>query len=127
MYPTSIETEMEQNIQAAILQDFEHWNQCYESWAAWADSYYASDMQHHTDREDMTLLQYKTIGNTAQSSKVTRLYFDNMLIRGEWAAIHYRVTAQDVETREMTVEDVMQFLHFEEDGDGVKVIDCWTK
>lgn len=128
VYSTSIKTEMEQNIQAAILQDFEHWNQGYDSWAVWADSYYASDMQHHTDREDMTLAQYKeAIRNVAQSTEVTSLYFDNMLIRGEWADIHYRVIAQDMETREMTVEDVMQFLHFEEDGDGVKVIECWTK
>lgn len=127
-FPTSIETDMEKKIQNAILNDFENWNQGIDIWSSWADSYYDSDMQYHTDGASMTLSQYKeSVKNTFGSIDVKRIYFDNMLISDDWAAIHYKVTNQDVLTGEKTAGDVMQFLRFSENGDSVKVIECWTK
>jgi hypothetical protein len=76
----------------------------------------------------MTLDEYKdSIKNTAKSTDVKRICFDNMLISGDWAAIHYRIINQDVTTGEKTAGDVMQFLHFAKNGDSVKVIESWTK
>ena len=125
---TPIETDMAKKIQNAILNDFENWNQGLDAWTAWADTYYDSNLQYHTNDATMTLSDYKTLEkNNAESTNVKRIRFDNMLISGDWAAIHYRITKQDSTTGEKTAGDVMQFLHFKEDGDSVKVTECWTK
>lgn len=128
VYPTSIDTEMAKKIQRAILNDFDNWNQGYDAWTTWADTYYDSNMQYHTSAGTMTLEKYKAaVKDAAESTDVKRIYFDNMLISGDWAAIHYRITNLDLTTGEKTAGDVMQFLHFVEDGNGVKVVESWTK
>lgn len=127
-YPTPIDTDMAKKIQNAILNDFENWNQGFDAWTVWADTYYDSNLQYHTNDDTMTLEEYKaSVKNAAESTDVKRISFDNMLISGDWAAIHYRITNQDATTGEKTAGDVMQFLHFAEDGDSVKVIESWTK
>ncbi|MCM3702296.1 nuclear transport factor 2 family protein [Paenibacillus macerans] len=126
--PTPIDTDMAKKIQNAILNDFENWNQGFDAWTGWADTYYDSNLKYHTSDETMTLAEYKaSVKNTAESTDVKRIRFDNMLISGDWAAIHYRITNQDATTGEKTAGDVMQFLHFAKDGNSVKVIECWTK
>lgn len=127
-HPTPIDTDMAKMIQNVILNDFENWNQGSDVWTAWADTYYENNLQYHMDSSTMTLEEYKdSIKNTAKSTEVKRISFDNMLISGDWAAIHYRIINQDVTTGEKTAGDVMQFLHFAKNGDSVKVIECWTK
>lgn len=127
-YPTAIDTEMAKKIQSAILNDFDNWNQGSDAWTTWADTYYDSNVQYHTDAGTMTLEEYKTtVKDAAEATDVKRICFDNMLISGDWAAIHYRITNQDVTTGEKTAGDVMQFLHFAADGNGVKVVESWTK
>lgn len=127
-YPTPIDTDMAKKIQNAILNDFENWNQGFDAWTVWADTYYDSNLQYHMNADTKTLSEYKaSIKNTAGSTDVKRIRFDNMLISGDWAAIHYRITNQDATTGEKTAGDVMQFLHFAKDGDSVKVIESWTK
>lgn len=126
-YPSSIESDMDKKIQNAILNDFENWNQGNNIWLSWADSYYDSNMLYHIDDASMTLAQYKeSVKSSSDTTDITRIYFDNMLISGEWAAIHYRCIEQDVDTGEKTPIEVMQFLHFKEDGDSVKVTECWS-
>jgi hypothetical protein len=128
VFPTPIDTELAKKIQSAILNDFDNWNKGCEAWTTWADTYYDSDVQYHADARTMTLEEYKaSVKEAAKSTNVKRIYFDNMLISGEWAAIHYRITNQDLTTGEKSAGDVMQFLHFAEDGNGVKVVECWTK
>lgn len=56
-----------------------------------------------------------------------RLYFENMLISGDWAAIHYRTIVQDKASGNKEAGSRMQFLRFAETGDGLKVTECWTK
>jgi len=127
-YPTPINTDMAKKIQNAILNDFDKWNQGADTWIKWADTYYDSNLQYHTNAETMTLSEYKaSVKNTAESTDVKRIRFDNMLISGDWAAIHYRITNEDTTTGEKTAGDVMQFLHFVEDGNSLKVIESWTK
>ena len=116
--PTSIRTEAGERIKAAILNDFDKWNQGYEAWSTWADTYYSRDLAYHTDRKCMTLSEYK---ESEKENGSKRLYFDSMLISGDWAAIHYRLS-QNGEAGSR-----MQFLHFMEDGSGLKVTECWTK
>lgn len=126
--PTPIETEQAKIIQSAILNDFDHWNQGYDAWAEWTDTYYDSELQFYSDGGALTLTEYKeSIKQDLDAVDVKRISFNNMLISGDWAAIYYKVTSTDKATGEKTVGDVMQFLHFEVNGENVKVIECWTE
>ena len=98
-YPTPIDTGMAKKIQSAVLNDFDNWNQGCDAWTTWADTYYDSNVQYHTDAGNMTLEEYKAaVKNAAESTEVKKICFDNMLISGDWAAIHYRITNQDTTT-----------------------------
>ncbi|WP_458120866.1 nuclear transport factor 2 family protein [Paenibacillus sp. Z6-24] len=126
--PTPIQTDMGKKIKNVILNDFEKWNQGFDSWEKWADTYYDSNLQYHTNSDTLSLSEYKaSMKDVADSTDTKRIHFDNMLISGDWAAIHYRITNEDKTTGEKTAGDVMQFLHFAQDGDNLKVIESWTK
>ncbi|MGR6545704.1 nuclear transport factor 2 family protein [Paenibacillus tundrae] len=127
-YPTTVDTDMANKIQSAIYSDFDAWNQGFDAWSDWADTYYSSDLKYYTNAETMTLHEYKdAVKNDAAATEVKRIRFDNMLISGDWAAIHYRITNEDTKTGEKTAGDVMQFLHFAEENNRLKVIESWTK
>ena len=128
LYPTAVSDEKGEQIKSAVLSDFEMWNQGSESWADWADSYYSSDLQYHVKDDVLTLDEYKeAVCASAEETEVERLYFNNLLISGDWAALHYQVVNTNLATGERTTNNVMQFLHFEVNGDDVKVTECWTK
>ncbi|MBO6158489.1 MAG: nuclear transport factor 2 family protein [Firmicutes bacterium] len=116
--PTTIRTELGQKIQAAILKDFDKWNQGFEAWCGWADEYYSQNLAYHTDHAVLGLEEVKT---AAKEDGSQRLYFENMLISGDWAAIHYRTLKDGIPGSHM------QFLHFEEENGALKVTECWTK
>ncbi len=126
-YPTPIDSDMAKKIQNAILNDFENWNQGFDTWSVWTDTYYDNNLQYHTYDGAMSLSEYKaSVKEIAESTAIKRIHFENMLISGDWAAIYYKTTHQDAATGEKTAGDVMQFLHFTKDGDSVKVLECWT-
>ena len=52
--------------------------------------------------------------------------FQNIIICGDWAAIHSRVIFTDAATGIKTPSDIMQFYHFVEDGDAVRADMCWS-
>lgn len=58
---------------------------------------------------------------------VQKLYFDNILISGDWAAVHYRYVSTDLSSKVKTTGDAMQFFHFTKDGNGVRVDKVYTK
>lgn len=126
--PTANHSAWEAEITAAILQDFDQWNRGADAWAAWAQSYYSDGYVSHADTGDLAKADYiASVQQAAQSTQTTRLYFDNLLISGDWAAIHYRVTYTDTAAGTKQAGDVMQFLHFVKDGSRVKVTESWTK
>lgn len=112
-YPTTLSGEQAEKMKEAILQDFEQYNQGYDAWSTWADQLYAKDLNYNTKRESLTL---ETLKKSTKESfgkiRTTKLYFDSMLIRDDWAAIHYRVVEEDLATGEKTPDDRMEFLHF---------------
>lgn len=118
LHPTTIRTELAQRIKDALLQDFEHWNCGYDDWSAWADHFYSVALAYHTDAGVMSLTEYK---ESEQGNTSKRLYFDSMLIAGDWAAIHYRTVFNG------EAGSRMQFLRFAQDGDDLKVTEVWTK
>ena len=92
------------------------------------DSYYDEGAVCNVNDEDISLEEYKHhLRNEAETVQKTRIYFDNMLIRDNWAAIHYRTVDTNLETGEKTDGDHMQFLEYEISGDDVKVIGSWEQ
>ena len=64
----------------------------------------------------------------ASEKKIEKLYFDNILIRDNWAALHYRYRSKILTTGEKYVGDRMQFLKFKEDGsNNYKIEMSWIK
>lgn len=126
--PTSVRTEYGRRTRDMILRDFEVWNRGAEAWAAWADTYYSPSLRYHTDAGTLTLeaLKSETVKQATQSV-TRRVFFDSMLISGEWAAIHYRTVTKDRETGNKEAGSRMQFLHFEEADGKLQVTECWTK
>ena len=53
-----------------------------------------------------------------ESEKITKLYFDNILIRDNWAAIHYRYRRESKNNHRIKVGDRMEFFKFIENRDG---------
>ncbi len=126
-YPTPDNSPMADEIKQAILSDFENWNKGIDHWCEWAENYYAEDYTYHVNRKELNLEQLKDAKREeAAKNEVTRLYFDSMLISGDWAAIHYHLVNKDQTTGERTAGDGMEFLHFVKDGDGVKVTESWV-
>ena len=52
---------------------------------------------------------------------IKKLYFDNILIRDDWAALHYRYRRVNRTDNEAFVGDRMQFLKFVEDGGNYRI------
>ena len=56
---------------------------------------------------------------------IRSLYFDNLLVRDNWAAIQYRIVYTENGVKED--KSMMQFFRFVEEEDGVKLVECWNK
>lgn len=129
MHPTTDYSELAAEIREAILTDFDRWNQGDKAWADWADTFYAPGFTG-TDGSGKTLdlASYKAAMQAYRAAtQEQRLYFDSMLISGDWAAIHYRTVCVNPETGEKEAGDRMQFLRFERTERGVQVNASWAK
>ena len=62
-----------------------------------------------------------------ENKTIKKLYFDNILVRDNWAAIHYRYRIEYKETNQKEVGDRMQFLKFIEEGGNYKIQASWIK
>lgn len=127
-HPTAIKDVMSEKIRAAILKDFDRWNQGPDAWCAWADEYYTPDYKYTFNEDVKTLAEYKAhVRDYMAQKKDERVCFDSLLVSGDWAAIHYRMRVTDRATGETIAADRMQFLHFVADSEGVRVDASWTK
>ncbi len=125
VYPTTIDTEIGQHMNTAILNDFENWNQGYDAWDKWTESFYATDAALNYKGEDISLDEYKDIVKD-QIDNTQRVRINNILISEDWAAIHFwTVTTNEDGTKE--ADNHMQFLHFVQNGDKVSVDRCFMK
>ena len=125
-HPTSVRTALGREIRQAILLDFDCWNKGYDQWETWAMRTLSEDFVCHTDFGDASREQYLDASRVWFDEKQSkRLYFDNLLVRDNWAAIQYRI----VYTKNGVKEDksMMQFFRFVEEEDGVKLVECWNK
>ena len=68
--------------------------------------------------------QYKEeMEQLCNEKTIKKLKFDNILIREDWAGIHYRYRIEN----ENYVGDRMQFLKFQEKDGALKIVASWTK
>ena len=106
-----------------ILNGFEEWNKGMTDYLSWVDNNYDNNaVSCGINRENRTMAQYKEeMGNLAKEEKIEKLYFDNILIRDNWAALHYRYRRTNTKTNEKSVGDRMQFLKFKEEGPPYKI------
>ncbi len=125
LYPTPIDTEIGKKIKAAVLNEFEAWNGGYDTWAAYADKMYAADLKYDLSGEEMDLAGLKAARkDTVDQTK--RVQINNILVSEDWAAIHFWDVTTGADGSK-SADNHMQFLHFVEDGDSVKVDMCWAK
>ena len=111
-----------------ILEGFDKWNTGINDYKTWVDTGYTADAISHDLRgNERTMNEYKTEMQTLSTQKeIKKLYFDNILIRDNWAALHYRYRSID-SSNEIYVGDRMQFLKFRQDGSGFKIERSWIK
>lgn len=125
LYPTTIDTELGKKMKSAILNEFEQWNNGYDAWANYADTMYAENVKYDLSGQELDLAGLKAAQkDTVDTAK--RVQINNILISEDWAAIHF----WDVTTHEdgsKSADNHMQFLHFIENGDELKVDMCWAK
>ena len=125
---TPVDTELEKNIENRLLTGFENWNRGYDAWKAWGDILNTPDSIYNVHGARMTLKEYQDTKDVLLKQTDIRMGdFHNMLIRDNWAAIHYRTVDTNLETGEKTDGDHMQFLEYEISGDDVKVIGSWEQ
>lgn len=118
-YPVHFTTPANSPIAAemknAILQEFDLWNQG-EVWTRNAGCFFTEDFICNLDGRDVSREEY-----LSNAPSDTRLYFENMLLSGDWAAIHFRTRKHG------EADNEMRFLHFVQTDDGMKIDRCWVK
>ena len=127
IYPTKYKGNKAKEILRIILKGFDSWNQGIDSYIKWVNEGYDSDAEStDTNDEKRTMSEYKSaMKSLVKKENIKKLYFNNILIRDDWAAIHYYYTSEDLEKGEKTWGDKMQFLKFEDKDDGLKIISSW--
>ena len=126
MNPTEYRDDNANEILEIILNGFEKWNTDYNSYKDWVDSNYASNAKSSSlDERDRTLEEYKEeIETLFSQEKIEKLYFDNILIRDNWAALHYRYRRKTKASGEISFGDRMQFLKFD---NSLKITGSWIQ
>lgn len=128
IHPTPIETENAKKIQSAVLNEFDVWNQGLEAWTQAGDQFFSQDLVYHQNNKDYTYTEYLELMATgAGSQSIKRINFNNLIISGDWAAVFYNVIKENKETGEKSVGTVMQFLHFKEEDNQLKIVESWCK
>ena len=124
-YPTTIDTELGKQMKAAILKDFDAWNSGYEAWSAWADEFYTDGVMYDYRGTKYDLNGLKAAMKDMVESE-RRVRINNILISEDWAAIHFWNVVTDADGNKDAFNH-MQFLHFVETENGLKVDMCWAK
>ena len=97
--PTPIESKMEKEIQNRLLNGFENWNRGIEAWQKWCGTLYTDESIYNVHSVRLTMDGYKTaMRATLRNNDIQMGDFHNMLISGDWAAIHYDIANVNRET-----------------------------
>ena len=74
----------------------------------------------------MTLYKQE-ITELFENYTITKLYFDNVLIRDNWAALHYRYRRADKKNTNAYVGDRMEFYKLEQKENRLKIVASWVQ
>ena len=113
-----------------ILKGFDSWNKGISTFLTWVDDAYDSNaISSSLDERDRTMDEYKgEIRTLFNTKKIEKLYFDNILIRDNWAALHYRFRNKTVgNDEEIDTGDRMEFFKFEEIEGKLKITGNWIQ
>ena len=127
-YPTNYQDKTAKDILNIILKGFDSWNQGIDTYIKWTYEGYDSEAEStHGDNAKRTMNEYRlAMRSLVHKEKIKKLYFDNILIRDNWAALHYRYTSEDLTTGTKTWGDIMQFLKFEMKDNVLKIVASWS-
>ena len=127
--PTTFIDDNAEDILNIIFEGFDNWNKGIDQYLDWVDTGYDENAKSSgLDEKERTMTEYKNqMKALVEKEKITKIYFDNILIRDNWAALHYRYTKENLETKEMYAGDRMQFLKFEEKEGNLKIVASWIQ
>ena len=126
-YPSKYSEDYANTLIDIILNGFESWNTGITAYENWLDSNFDTNAVFcGLEKVNRTMRVYKQeIGELFIKNTIKKIYFDNILIRDKWAALHYRFT--NTTSGKTTVGDRMEFLQFEKQGDNWKIISSFVK
>lgn len=129
MNPTTDHSKWAKEIRNAVLFYLDSCNKGLNAFSSCLDTLFTADATStNAENKELTMEEYKEEMQAVQKqSRFTGLYFDSMLISGEWAAIHYPVVIENMASGNKTLGDRMQFLHFTEDNGSLKIDQIYTK
>ena len=95
----------------------------------WVDTAYDEKATSSSlDERNRTMEEYKNeMKEFTTNHTIKKLYFENVLIRDNWAALHYRYTNYNSEDKTTFGGDRMQFLKFEQKADNLKIVASWIQ
>ena len=134
-YPIKYKTEYiddnAEDILKIILEGFDAWNKGINGYNVWVTNNYDSTANSSSlDERDRTRDEYiKEIEELCNNNEIKKKYFDNSLIRGNWAALHYRYTREPkpLTGENIYVGDRMQFLKFKKKDGVLKISNSLTQ
>ena len=128
-YPTTYKDENAEDILQIILEGFDTWNEGISYYKNWVDGFFDENaISSSLDGRERNMTQYKEeITELFEKEKITKLYFDNVLIRENWVGLHYRYRREDLTSKETTVGDRMEFFKFEVIEGNLKIVANWIQ
>ena len=107
-YKTSYIDENSNDILKIILEGFDSWNKGISYYIDFVEkNYHENATSSSLDERKRTMEQYKNeIKELFDKEFIEKLYFDNILIRENWA-LHYRYRKEDKSNKEKSVGDRM--------------------
>ena len=109
-----------------ILEGFDKWNLGEGKYLEWVNDYFHENVTSKYGYTNRNLDQYKAaINKLFAEQKVTKLYLDNLLVRDDWVAIHYRYRSLNKQNTKVTFGDRMEFFKF--DNETLRIVGNWIK
>lgn len=127
VYPTPVPAGQGEAQKALVLKLIDAWNNGTDSFKEFAEKNLAADGGFDVDdvkftRDGLTQHAAQVIADT----KEKRVRINNILVNADWAAFHYwsQVVKADGTP---DVKESMEFLHFVQTEDGLKIDKSWLK
>jgi hypothetical protein len=112
-----------------ILEGFDSWNEGIDAYLSWVDEAYDKDAKSSgLNGVERTMRQYKEeMEQLFDEQTIKKIEFDKILIREDWAGIHYRYRIESGAESEKYVGDRMQFIKFQEKDGALKIVATWIQ